>query len=297
MSGSAIINQNNEVYLESGKTIELIGGLTGQAPAAKIKPANYSPATRVLTGTITYLTPVNIAKFELEDYQNGGWAIRDTGSPGFLIQAAARRGSVYYPTLAEAIAAASGTQDVPDVITILKNIYMDAAVLDNKHIVVTVPYGSTKTLTRTPTGTVNPVFTVNTGSSLTLEGNGAGKLILDGGGSLTASGALINVDGSFTLNAGAVLQNNNNTGGGGGWGGGVYVLNSPSAVFTMNGGEISGNVAVNGGAVYVNNSGNFVMTGGTIGGDTVQRNAANNAGGGVYVSLGASFTMSGGEIS
>jgi predicted outer membrane repeat protein len=74
--------------------------------------------------------------------------------------------------------------------------------------------------------------------------------------------------------------------------------NSGSAVyvrgtFTMNGGEISGNTAVEGGGVSLAGSslGTFIMNGGKISSNTAAYN-----GGGVYISLGA-FIMNGGEIS
>jgi predicted outer membrane repeat protein len=79
-------------------------------------------------------------------------------------------------------------------------------------------------------------------------------------------------------------------------GGGVLVL---GGIFTMTGGTISGNTAVNasdetfasGGGVYVGGRGTFTMTGGTI-----SENTAGGAGGGV-ASENSTFTMKGGTIS
>ncbi len=77
------------------------------------------------------------------------------------------------------------------------------------------------------------------------------------------------------------------TGGGGDEGCGVYI--GAGCTFTMNGGEISGNSAKNGGGVCLD-GGTFTMENGTVTG-----NRAEN-GGGVYVSSGE-FTFRNGEIS
>jgi hypothetical protein len=69
--------------------------------------------------------------------------------------------------------------------------------------------------------------------------------------------------------------------------GGVHVGNG--AMFTMTGGEISGNTGTQGGGVNMN-GGSFEMTGGTISGN----NSVNNGGG---VAVLGSFTMTGGTIS
>jgi hypothetical protein len=82
----------------------------------------------------------------------------------------------------------------------------------------------------------------------------------------------------------------------GGTGGGVCVLyqdTSGPSPFTMNGGIISGNTALNGGGVFFYgnvNTTEFFMEGGTISGNT-----ARDDGGGVYMITGK-FTMKGGTI-
>ncbi|MDE7291495.1 MAG: hypothetical protein K2N58_05560 [Treponemataceae bacterium] len=71
------------------------------------------------------------------------------------------------------------------------------------------------------------------------------------------------------------------------YGSGVYMN---SGTFTMNGGEIKENKAINGGGVYIN-GGSFTMDGGMI-----SDNTASSSGGGVYGNGGA-FKMTGGTIS
>ena len=99
-------------------------------------------------------------------------------------------------------------------------------------------------------------------------------------------GVYVYQNGSFNMKGGEI-RNNQAANGSSGEGGGVYVY---GGTFTMDGGTISGNTAIeNGGGVYVNKN-SFTMGDGTISGNT-----ANAAGGGVYMYSG-SFTMTGGSI-
>lgn len=123
-----------------------------------------------------------------------------------------------------------------------------------------------KTLTRAVN---DALFTVNSNAKLTLE-----NIIIDGNKTnvSNAIGSLVRVNGGiFNMNTGTTLQNNVNTTGNGG---GVYVAGG-SGIFNMNGGKISGNIATNGGGVFVA-GGTFNMYGGTISGNTATN------GGGVY---------------
>ncbi|MBD5410394.1 MAG: hypothetical protein HDR53_04865, partial [Treponema sp.] len=136
---------------------------------------------------------------------------------------------------------------------------------------------------------------------------------------VTASGALLDIDGSttiVTLGDGATVCNNKKTQWGSGsgvhigdgtfkmiggtvtgnegrqgYGLGVYI--NDNATFEMSGGKISGNSENNsaGGGVY--NRGTFIMSGGEISGNKV------GSGGGVYITNAAAkgfFTMTGGKI-
>ena len=90
----------------------------------------------------------------------------------------------------------------------------------------------------------------------------------------------------FTMTGGKICNNKSSKSDS--YGGGVTVNHSNDSVpgiFTMTGGEISGNTAQNGGGVYIGGSssstsypGSFIMTGGTISGNTATKN-----GGGVYI--------------
>jgi uncharacterized repeat protein (TIGR02543 family) len=150
------------------------------------------------------------------------------------------------------------------------------------------------------------------------------------GPSGTTNGNLVIVDGTFTMQSGAISDNKGNGGGVTVNSGGTFTMNagtisgnapfwnngggvSSGGTFTMNGGTISGNsggVTVGGGTFTMNagtisdNKGNgcgVTVRGGTFDmrGGTISGNTANN-GGGVYVDGNggtATFNMYGGEIS
>ncbi|GHT32207.1 hypothetical protein AGMMS49574_15280 [Bacteroidia bacterium] len=151
-------------------------------------------------------------------------------------------------------------------------------------------------------------FTLNSGTHITLTGNGA-RSITEPGNNRTAA--------TFTINSGASLEitstitisghkNNRSSGNGtAGIGGAVFVN---GGTFTLSGGTISGNTAsagtsaqgngADGGGVWVGNGGTFVMNSGTISGNTAYYNFLySGEGGGVYVASGGSFIMNGGTIS
>jgi hypothetical protein len=98
-------------------------------------------------------------------------------------------------------------------------------------------------------------------------------------------GVRVEEGGIFTMNGGEISGNLAS------YGGGVSVY---AGTFTMNGGTISGNSSRDGGGVYVDEEGTFEMYDGKISG-----NIATYSGGGVYLFgyYGPSFTMYGGEIS
>ncbi|MDR1143640.1 MAG: hypothetical protein LBK77_05385 [Spirochaetaceae bacterium] len=111
-----------------------------------------------------------------------------------------------------------------------------------------------------------------------------------GGGVHVAAGAV------FTMQGG-IISGNYDDGGYGGAGGGVYM--AAGAVFTMEGGEISGNTSGSvgtGGGVYMTANAVFTMEGGEISGNT------SDSGGGVCVDVDedggkGTFIMRGGTIS
>ncbi len=160
------------------------------------------------------------------------------------------------------------------------------------------------------------------GGGVYVSVNGAEKGVFTIGGNATINensansyGGGVWVDGTFTMNGGAISKNNAVAGAGG-----VYVANNGG--FTMTDGTISGNSTDgDGGGVYVESSGTFSMNGGIVGdgnktsdagkgggvfvsdGDFTMSNTAavkgNEAkyGGGIYIQEGSEFKMNDGEIS
>ena len=55
----------NDVYLKDGKTINIVGALTGAKPVAWITPEKYEPDTKVLDGDIIIGTSQNYKKFKV----------------------------------------------------------------------------------------------------------------------------------------------------------------------------------------------------------------------------------------
>ncbi|GHT69121.1 hypothetical protein FACS1894110_17990 [Spirochaetia bacterium] len=187
---------------------------------------------------------------------------------------------------------------------------------------LTVPAGVTLDLTADKVR-----FELQNGAELTVDGTvntsggglrlGEGAVVINGSGtiSLKSKGRLLNINGKKHLTLEGVtltgLPDNDNSlvqlGGGGefvmksgaitgntltGSGGGVRVREN--AIFTMEGGAITGNTTTtgSGGGVRVDENAIFTMKGGAITGNT-----ATGAAGGVAVNGNAIFTMEGGEIS
>jgi hypothetical protein len=152
-------------------------------------------------------------------------------------------------------------------------------------------------------------ITLSLGNNITLNGNQkyypAVKILTGGTLNMNDDSTITNAKGSgvwvnggtFNMTGGGIK---NNSGGGsdsGGDGGGVYINNS--GTFVMSGGTISDNIANHdGGGICVEN-GTFNMIGGNItsntGGDTNYSNTGR--GGGVCISENGVFSMSDGTIS
>jgi hypothetical protein len=128
------------------------------------------------------------------------------------------------------------------------------------------------------------MFTVGSGVTLVLGENITLKK--------TSDITLVDVysNGKLVMKHGAKIDGNNLGGRG------VFVT---GGVFTMDGGEISGNEANEGAGVGVYMDGSFIMNGGEIKNNTAFSSSINNYndvhGGGVYIQSGT-FTMAGGKI-
>jgi hypothetical protein len=131
---------------------------------------------------------------------------------------------------------------------------------------------------------INPAW-AETGI-LRLSGTNAACTLRDGviiTGSSSRIGAVVSGGAVFTMGGGEIK----NTGGSDAAGG---VKVESGGRFVMTGGSITGNTGYYSGGVYIN-GGSFVMTGGTI-----ADNTANYYGGGVYIGSNSTFDMIGGNI-
>jgi len=143
---------------------------------------------------------------------------------------------------------------------------------------ITTGFGTVTGITVTLTGSGTLALDTSTNGSMFRLASQQ-TLVIDGAG-LTLRGsnnnntAIIYVAGALELKNGKISGNTSSANGGG-----VYVTGTNS-IFTMYGGEISGNAAGNGGGVYTENSSTFRIVNGTIYGinesDESLRNTATN---------------------
>jgi len=167
----------------------------------------------------------------------------------------------------------------------------------------------------------NAFFTMTGGeiSGNTADNNGGGVYMLGdyriftmSGGKISgntsnrgAGGGLFMERGTFIMSGNAVISGNTSNNGGGSHclGGGVYLS---YVSFTMNGGEISGNIAsasplsgalseAKGGGVFMSD-GTFTMSGGKIYGNTASASGNGSSKGGGVCMLYGTIIMSGGKI-
>lgn len=316
MSGSAVVESNNEVYLTIGTHITVGGSLSGANPVAKITPSSLGNGTQVLalaedSGT----TPA--AEFGKFSLGSEIWGIDADGEVKYLPK------EIYVAAIA-LDAVVDGTQENPvgsidSAVNLMCDpdadytIYVSGVLnsLDEDNNIV--PYGydisgeiAAKSITLTgataPDGEGIPQDVIDCGASqgddsyttLTIRTevpvtitnlkitNGGTNLIVGG----VNSGSPVNADvtlGENALITGTVSDND-------GYPNGHGVLVS-SGKFTLAGGSIKDNDGNVGGGVKVE-AGKFIMTGGEISG-----NSSASYGGGVYIAAGAEFMMTGGNLS
>ena len=145
-----------------------------------------------------------------------------------------------------------------------------------------------------------PIITVNSGGNLILNN---GTTIIGNSGGL---GVYVNSNGTFTMNDGEISGNSTtNTRDSTYYGGGVYVkgtfIMNGGKIFDNSSKGSTYKTTFNtfyydssGGGVYVDNEGEFTMNGGEISGNVSSYSDGNTYGGGVYVS--GTFIMNSGEI-
>ncbi|MGI5101505.1 InlB B-repeat-containing protein [Treponema vincentii] len=298
MSGSAVVTpkadspgkHENDVYLESGKTITVDSTLTGTTPVARITPRGYTAGHLYLTGNTNAhhlkftVTPEKVT----EDSENWNvfWYIAADGT----LKAEVEDSSL----LQEVIR--SRPNDTPFIIK-LGNIgdLQTVEIPGNKKIMLKADRDVTLTCPNNGHDHYKHLQ-VQRDATLILEGKiklqGAdygdkdhyalcvekdGNAEIKDGVTITGfkntGRGTVFVDGNLTMSGGTITGNKARNKGDGtayddGKGGGVYIC--PNRSFTMTGGTIADNEAGNGGGVYVSADhqqfmyGNFIMKGGTI---------------------------------
>jgi hypothetical protein len=173
------------------------------------------------------------------------------------------RPASYHETLEEAFAGIADNAVADDetaTITLSQDTVIEQGITVAGSVTLTAADGREKVIRRGGSFT-GSLFTVGTGAILTLDAGNAVGIALDGGkdAGRSAVAPLVTVSGGDLATGERVtLRNNANTAGAGG---GVLVS---SGSFTMSGGEISGNSAIQGGGVEVGPGGMFVMSGNSV---------------------------------
>ena len=80
MSGSAVVDSNNDVYLSSSKVITVAGTLSGTTPVATITPASYAASTQVVYAADGVNLAAEVGKFVVTPNGSEEWTIGDDGT-------------------------------------------------------------------------------------------------------------------------------------------------------------------------------------------------------------------------
>jgi hypothetical protein len=330
MKAGSRIRTEADVYLKTGAMITLDGSFPASPDGdiARISPElpyppPGSPVRQVLAGSGTDILD-NHNRFDVTPDEAAGWPgprYWRVDKDGFMLHMVARRYTalgalVWYPTLQDAVAAAAGSPESPDEITIISNIDFGAddqvEIGVGKYIRFTVPEGMSYGIKRTAVTEKN-MFRITGFGILELGAPSGTELIIDGGaewsndpdipgasngGTVTSTQALVYVTGNvavrgtFRLTSGAVLRNNDRISG---EGGAVETYGE----FSMTGGLITRNRTVNnGGGIYIGGINVSSPPVKVISGGSITHNDALLSGGGVSLDLygHAKLTMTGGLI-
>ncbi len=310
MSGSAEIDTNNGVYLNSGKVINVTAALTGTSPFAVITPSAYSAGSTVVTLAAGLSADSYSSKFTVAPNGTTPWGIKASGqnlqlAPGAIyLDGATGLDTNNGTTKATAVASlekASSLLGSPGTVYICGTVTVPSG--NDSAYTWALPDGQTVKRYKDPVSSANDF----TGKMVQVDGNLAlQNIIIDGGWDASsgtgvqATKPIVSVSGTgnLAINTGAALQNNNIViSNQDGYGSGVL----GNGNVTMTGGKISGNQIhiVSGaiescGAGIAMEAGTLTMIGGTISGNKLDSTYA--LGGGVYIISSAAFTMSGGTI-
>ena len=286
ISGGAVVNADNDVCLNGGKTLTVIGDLTS-TPAAVIKPTVTVNGAPVLGGN-TELVSDNYGKFALDPALSG---LR-IGSDGKLIDPSTGAGTLDMLKLPQ------GTAGSPVTVVMPESAVVNAPVVipSGSFVELVPPPGLDITIERGP-GNTGELFTVGLGAELYFgnSSDGTGSLVIDGNTQTGSSLITVNLGGKLVLDGDKVTIKGGSTTGQGG----AVNVSGNGSVFDMSAGTIKGNASATpndeqgGGAVYIGSGAAFNMSGGIIGGTSAADKNSAKTGGAVLVDGGGEFTMSG----
>ena len=182
---------------------------------------------------------------------------------------------------------------------------------------VTVSFAEGSSIERSGSDTT---FIVRSGATLTIKGSvtvsgGTGSFVtVEAGGTLNVNGAItadnvngsasfVDVAGTLSMGGSGAVKNWTTTNSSGDYS--AINVHGADATFTMNGGEVSGNIvnagsnSIEGGAIQLREGATFTMNGGSISGNNVytgEKPSTVVQGGGIYANA-STVKMTGGKIS
>lgn len=290
MKGAANVDSTNNIYLESGKYIEITDALSGTAPVAKVTLADFSRGKTIVqaAGNVTVLTPYK----DYFAFTQEGWESKLSADKTSIIIDApiyvAGQNLHPYCGVAGNDTNGKGTKAEPFA-TIAK-----AATLMNSSVDYTIYIDGTLTGVQSISDSsiqANSITIQGTSSSATINGN-------KGGPALQLTEAINNI---------TILKLNITNGKTSANGGGIVIPDDSNGVITKvtlgdgtadNGVAIYENTAVNGGGIYIGSGNELTITNGC----KIYNNTAIDehspikipSGGGICSK--STINMSGGEI-
>ncbi len=302
--GGGAVDTDNDVYLNSGKVINVTTALTGPSPYAKLTPATYATGTTVVSLDASLTATGYTSKFSVTP-SGAKWGLRANGQNLELVQEDVFLNGESGNDTNNGVTKATAVATFDKAKTLLGpngTIYVCGTVTVASADEFSWSLGANQTMKRYK----DPVDPENDfrGTMIQLDGSlTLSDIILDGGSSdgIEPTSPILQINGgTLNLNGGSAIQNNN-----------LVIASTESTVsgsgvagngdITLNGGKIKGNtINILAGDFETAQGAGICLTGGilTLTDGEISGNAIHSRygmGGGIYVA-GSSFTMSGGTI-
>lgn len=317
ISGSTSFGSGDNIYLSSGKYIEITGQLSGSG-SIFVQSANQEEGTRIalIADASIQLSEDQVKRFVVESEDGEKPTVLSGDSivigTATVSESVARIGEKEFETLEEAFASVSSGDKVT--IELLRDVELKREIVVKSADITLIAVGS-HAVSRASSLKVGYMFNVASGASLTI--GGSGDPVTVSGSSVSATMPAIYCGGNVVLSSGSTVKDSKNVNPNLFYQGTVFVpeggsltidgatvssnSNKSGAVMvyggtvTMNSGSVTSNTAENGGGVYIK-SGTFNMKGGSISGNTASVN-----GGAIYcagvLKLGGNASVPGGADS